>query len=94
MLSLLATIRSKLWLIGAALLAALAAVVRIKTLQHQRDRARYRAEHAEAQLDFRADVAEADAEIETDADSRNQEIADSIESGKPIESLSKPNDDW
>lgn len=81
------------WLIGAAVLAVLAAIVRIKTLEYQRDRARYRAEHAEAQLDWHADVAEADSEISNEYSELRERAEADKEAGKVPENLRDP-DRW
>ena len=95
---LLSLIRKWAWQLGAALLAVLAIVGRIKTLEYQRDKARHRADMADA----RHEVAKTSKRIEKkkkeELSSSLEEVESVIEKGKNrkdfegLDNLNNPND--
>jgi hypothetical protein len=63
MLGLLTKAKAWGWVIASAVLAILAAVARIRILEHQRDKARQQAKVAKAGLERKAETEEREAEI-------------------------------
>lgn len=66
MLKFFTGIGPKLWALGAAILGGIYAVIRIRSLEYQRDKARHRAKSAEAQVEFEVKADEAEAEIRSE----------------------------
>lgn len=59
----LASLKAKLWIVAGVVLAILAAVTRMKVLEHQRDKARKEAKVAKAGLERKAETEERETEI-------------------------------
>lgn len=69
----------------------MALYVALKISRGQLEDARYEVRKYKHKVKQRAKVDKADAQIESDTDARTQEIAESIEQGKPVPNLEKPN---
>lgn len=95
-MGLLLKLKAYAWAIGAALLAALAFIGRLKTLEHQRDKARQRANVAEAKVHINKVEKEIKKKEEKKLSSSLEEVERKIKEGKveELDNLINPNDNW
>ncbi len=91
---LLLNLKAKLIALGAALLAALAFVLRFQQVKGQRDRARLRADKADQTVKLAKKVREREVQEREQVVSRRAEAKKEIESEGTSSELSDPNSDW
>jgi len=87
-------IKAKLWALGGVVLAVLAAIGRMKMLEHQRDKARARAKVAEAERDLERDHAAISKEIRSKRREKRKEAVDQVMAGKVPDALGSGINDW
>jgi hypothetical protein len=85
-------LQAKLAALGAFLLAVLAAVVRMKSLKNQRDRARQVSETLESRLKQQQNQKKIKREEEKKALSRSRQLAQELEEKKALSNLTDSND--
>ncbi len=93
-MSFLFSLKAKLWALGGVLLAILAAIGRMKMLEHQRDKARARAKVAEAERDQERDHAAIAKQIRAERKQHRAEAVEQVMAGNVPDSLGGGINEW